>query len=124
MVRYYRLGFLNSPLALLTSAGRRLWLRPGKKYLIGRTTAEAGQLAITHKTISRKHLTITVDPVVEGAAQDLASRSKVTLEDLQTSKGTSVNGQSIQGQKYVVSELEAEILMGKCPDILKYVSTL
>jgi pSer/pThr/pTyr-binding forkhead associated (FHA) protein len=109
---------------LLTDAGRRTWLRPGKKYLIGRTSAEAGQLIATHKSISRKHLTITVDSVAEGAAQDLVSRSKITLEDLQTSKGTSVNGQSIQGQKYVVSEPEVEFLMGKCPEAFRYVRML
>ncbi|CAI4219306.1 unnamed protein product [Parascedosporium putredinis] len=48
--------------------GRKLWLRPGKRYLIGRTSSEAGQLVITHKTISRKHLSITVDAVPEGDA--------------------------------------------------------
>lgn len=46
--------------------GRRLWLRPGKLYLFGRTVSEPGQFAISDKTISRKHLTIQVDEVPEG----------------------------------------------------------
>ncbi|KAI9172252.1 putative transporter MCH2 [Paramyrothecium foliicola] len=95
--------------------GRRLWLRPGKTYLFGRTAAEPGQLAISHNTISRKHLTITVYPVAEGQAHDLARRSHLTIEDLATKIGTTVNGQKIKGVKYVVETTEAEIVMGKCP---------
>ncbi|RBQ85319.1 hypothetical protein VDGD_20842 [Verticillium dahliae] len=46
--------------------GRQLWLRPGKLYLFGRTASEPGQLAISHKTISRKHMTIKIEPVANG----------------------------------------------------------
>lgn len=73
-----------------TETGRKLWLRPGKLYLFGRTAAErtsyskswaitdlgtntnfgsnglAGQLAVSDKTISRKHITIQVENVIEG----------------------------------------------------------
>jgi len=68
------------------STGKKLWLRPGKTYLFGRTVAEgmfnqfwivcatklthdlclAGQLTISDKTVSRKHLTIHIDNVPEG----------------------------------------------------------
>ncbi|PNY28547.1 Nibrin [Tolypocladium capitatum] len=98
-----------------TSTGRRLWLRPGKTYLFGRTAAEPGQLAISHNTISRKHLTITVDRVEESHAYRLTSRSKLTIEDLATKIGTIVNGQKIKGSKYVVDGREVEMTMGKCP---------
>ncbi|KYK57567.1 hypothetical protein DCS_04578 [Drechmeria coniospora] len=77
---------------------------------------KAGQLAISHNTISRKHLTITVDNVEPGAAQQLTSRSKLTIEDLATKIGTVVNGQKIRGEKHVVVGDEADIVMGKCPD--------
>ncbi|CAM1504705.1 Fc.00g022960.m01.CDS01 [Cosmosporella sp. VM-42] len=95
--------------------GRRLWLRPGKTYLFGRTAAEPGQLAISHNTISRKHLTITVGDVEEGGAHKPSSRSKLTIEDLATKIGTVVNGQKIKGSKYVVEGETAEMTMGKCP---------
>ncbi|PFH56472.1 hypothetical protein XA68_16465 [Ophiocordyceps unilateralis] len=95
--------------------GRRLWLRPGSTYLFGRTAAEPGQLAVSHSTISRKHLTITVAPVGEGQSQQVSTRSKLTLEDLATKTGTEVDGHKIKGSKYVVNESKVEILMGKCP---------
>lgn len=75
----------------------------------------AGQLAIVHNTISRKHLTITIGSVEEGEAFNPSSRSKVTIEDLKTKIGTVVNGQKIKGAKVEVSEEKIEMTMGKCP---------
>ncbi|KAL7924082.1 hypothetical protein ACQKWADRAFT_287204 [Trichoderma austrokoningii] len=95
--------------------GRRLWLRPGKTYLFGRTAAEAGQLAISHITISRKHLTITVQKVAEGQAHNLSSRSHIKIEDLGTKIGTVVNGQRIKGGAYDTQVEEYEIIPGKSP---------
>ncbi|KAF4592083.1 DNA damage response protein RcaA [Ophiocordyceps camponoti-floridani] len=95
--------------------GRRLWLRPGATYLFGRTAAEPGQLAVSHNTISRKHLTITVAPVGEGQSQQVLTRSSLTIEDLATKIGTEVDGHKIKGSKYVVTESKAELMMGKCP---------
>ncbi|RCI08068.1 hypothetical protein L249_7825 [Ophiocordyceps polyrhachis-furcata BCC 54312] len=94
---------------------RRLWLRPGNTYLFGRTAAEPGQLAISHNTISRKHLTITVAPVGEGQSQQLSSRSGLTIEDLSTKTGTEVDGNKIKGSKYVVTDSCVHFIMGKCP---------
>jgi nijmegen breakage syndrome protein 1 len=63
---------------LLTHSGKKLWLRPGKKFLFGRTHSEGmryfyracskltvvdGQFVVADKTISRQHLTIEVDSV-------------------------------------------------------------
>ncbi|RFU78715.1 campothecin resistance conferring [Trichoderma arundinaceum] len=95
--------------------GRRLWLRPGKTYLFGRTAAEPGQLALSHNTISRKHLTITVDSVTEGHAHNLSSRSHIKIEDLATKLGTVVNGQKIKGNIFDAQVEEYEIMLGKCP---------
>ncbi|KAM6537746.1 hypothetical protein FALCPG4_003652 [Fusarium falciforme] len=95
--------------------GRRLWLRPGKTYLFGRTAAEPGQLAISHNTISRKHLTLTVSPVEDGQAHNPTSRSMLTIEDLATKIGTVVDGEKIKGKKKVVQGVTAEFTMGKCP---------
>lgn len=52
--------------------------------------------------------------------QSLTSRSQLTIEDLNTSKGTFIDGQSIQGQKHVVSTECTEVTLGKCPDIFRY----
>ncbi|KAH7313493.1 hypothetical protein B0I35DRAFT_274119 [Stachybotrys elegans] len=95
--------------------GRRLWLRPGKSYLFGRTASEPGQLAISHNTISRKHLTITVEDVAHGQAYNPSSRSKVVIEDLGTKTGTLVNEQRVKGDKHVVETPQVDIMMGKCP---------
>ncbi|KAK2017136.1 FHA domain-containing protein [Colletotrichum eremochloae] len=99
--------------------GRRLWLRPGKRYLFGRTASEPGQLAISHKTISRKHLTIEVSAVPDGESENLSSRSKVTIEDLGTKTGTTVDGHKYKGEKHVITEAVAEIKMGGCPDMFR-----
>jgi nucleoid DNA-binding protein len=80
----------------------------------------AGQLAISHSTISRKHLTITIDTVSDGFAQHLNSRSKLSIEDLGTKMGTIVNGQKIRGGKYVAAGADVEVTMGKCPSKFRY----
>lgn len=54
--------------------------------------------------------------------QNLASMSSLTIEDLNTKIGTSVNGISIQGQKHVVTERSVEIKMGRCPYLFRYVA--
>ncbi|KAH6847054.1 hypothetical protein B0I37DRAFT_374186 [Chaetomium sp. MPI-CAGE-AT-0009] len=99
--------------------GRSLWLRPGKTYLFGRTVAEAGQLAISDKTISRKHITIHVDNVPEGGGRNLRSRSTVTIEDLDSKKGTLLNGVQIRGQKKTLSEDVNEVKLGMCSKLLR-----
>ncbi|KAL1895682.1 hypothetical protein Sste5346_005153 [Sporothrix stenoceras] len=97
--------------------GRRLWLRPGKRYLFGRTRAEPGQLVISDKTISRKHLTIEVAAVRDGEGSDVDARSQVTVEDLATKIGTVVNGTQIRGTKHVLTEDRTTIKMGHMADL-------
>ncbi|KAI0505705.1 hypothetical protein F5B22DRAFT_651503 [Xylaria bambusicola] len=101
---------------------RRLWLRPGKRYLFGRTVAEPGQLAIQGpgaERVSRKHVTITVDPVVEGRAEVVGSRSKVTVEDLGSKGGTKVNGHKYRSETCTLSEDENTIQMGSFPPMFR-----
>ncbi|ORY57914.1 uncharacterized protein BCR38DRAFT_82308 [Pseudomassariella vexata] len=95
--------------------GKRLWLRPGKRYLFGRTVAEPGMLAIKGEkanTVSRKHVIIQVDPVCEGEGQNPRGRSKVTVEDLCSKIGTTVNGKKFKGEKYVITTDENVLQMG------------
>ncbi|KAK3690150.1 hypothetical protein B0T22DRAFT_189013 [Podospora appendiculata] len=101
--------------------GRKLWLRPGKLYLFGRTASEPGLLAISDKTISRKHLTIQVAKVPEGGGRNLHSRSQVTIEDLNAKKGTLLNGVQIRGEKKKLSEAVNEVKLGMCPKLFRIV---
>ncbi|KAH6615435.1 hypothetical protein B0J18DRAFT_402392 [Chaetomium sp. MPI-SDFR-AT-0129] len=99
--------------------GRVLWLRPGKVYLFGRTVAEPGQLAISDRTISRKHITIKIDDVPDGGGRNLRSRSTATVEDLDSKKGTLLNGVQIRGQKAQLVEDANEVKLGACSKVLR-----
>ncbi|KAM7191128.1 hypothetical protein V8F20_009446 [Naviculisporaceae sp. PSN 640] len=101
--------------------GRKLWLRPGKRYLFGRTVSEAGQLAISDKTVSRKHVVIQVDTVPEGDARNINSRSNVTIEDMEAKKGTLLNGVQIRGKTKTLTEPVNEVKLGLCPKLLRIV---
>lgn len=84
----------------------------------------AGQLAMSHSTISRKHLTITVlSPAdAEDPSSQLASRSRLAIADLATKLGTVVNGHQLKGSSIVVDDPLVEIYMGKCPSPFRYLS--
>ncbi|KXJ91295.1 hypothetical protein Micbo1qcDRAFT_233825 [Microdochium bolleyi] len=95
--------------------GRSLWLRPGKRYLFGRTVAEPGQLAIKgdlSKSVSRKHCTITVDAVPAGDGLHPNRRSVITVEDLGSKGGTRINGQKIKGESVVLNGDTNTLQMG------------
>lgn len=103
-------------------SNKRVWLRPGKRYLFGRTVAEPGQLAIQGpgaERVSRKHVTITVDKVEEGHAEVMGSRSKVTIEDLGSKGGTKVNGQKYRGETCILSQDENTLQMGSFPPLFR-----
>ncbi|KAM7223569.1 hypothetical protein V8F06_001043 [Rhypophila decipiens] len=101
--------------------GRKLWLRPGKLYLFGRTVTQPGQLTISDKTVSRKHVTIQVDAVPEGGARNIHSRSNITIEDLNAKKGTLLNGIQIRGEKKTLTEPSNEVKLGLCPKLFRIV---
>ncbi|KAI1384000.1 uncharacterized protein F4822DRAFT_58213 [Hypoxylon trugodes] len=95
--------------------GKRLWLRPGKRYLFGRTVAEPGQLAIKGEgaeKVSRKHVTIQVDEVPEGDGDLVSSRSRVTIEDLGSKGGTWINEEKVKGEKRILSQDVNVLQMG------------
>ncbi|KUJ18793.1 uncharacterized protein LY89DRAFT_706435 [Mollisia scopiformis] len=95
--------------------GKRLWLRPGKRFLIGRTQSEDGQFLVVDKTISRKHLVVEVDEVPPADCANPKLRSKITLTDLKTKIGTLVNGEQIRGREYVLDQPENIVTIGKYP---------
>ncbi|KFX89486.1 hypothetical protein V490_06987 [Pseudogymnoascus sp. VKM F-3557] len=96
-----------------TFNGKRLWLRPGKRFILGRTLADSGGFAIANKTISRKHLVVEVDEVKPGDSARLHTRSRITLEDLNTKIGTLVNGDQIRGQRRVLEDKDYDIRLGQ-----------
>ncbi|RFU30901.1 hypothetical protein B7463_g5451, partial [Scytalidium lignicola] len=100
--------------------GKRLWLRPGKKFLFGRTVAEGGQFCISDKTISRRHLTVEIEPVEANDCSKPNFRSKLILEDLNTKIGTLVNGEQKRGQR---AELENDVnvvSLGRYPHLFRF----
>ncbi|PSR88769.1 hypothetical protein BD289DRAFT_226845 [Coniella lustricola] len=85
--------------------GRKLWLRPGNKYLFGRTSNSGERIRIPYKTISRQHLTIFVGTVNPDDGTKLESRSTITLEDHGNKHGgTYINGTNINREKYVLTK--------------------
>ncbi|EHY52040.1 hypothetical protein HRR83_003401 [Exophiala dermatitidis] len=95
--------------------GKRMWLKPGQKYLFGRVKREGVQFAIDHKTVSRKHFIIIVDPVKEGDAAHIHARTRISIEDQKSKSGTSVNGEIIKGVSKELKSAENSIRPGTCP---------
>ncbi|KAI0183056.1 hypothetical protein EV127DRAFT_33905 [Xylaria flabelliformis] len=101
---------------------KRVWLRPGKRYLFGRTVAEPGQLAIQGpgaERVSRKHVTIAVDKVEDGHAEVMRSRAKITIEDLGSKGGTKVNGQKYRNETCTLSQDSNTLQMGSFPPLFR-----
>ncbi|KAJ5209893.1 hypothetical protein N7491_009702 [Penicillium cf. griseofulvum] len=78
--------------------GKRVWLRPGKKYLFGRFYRDGVRHAVNHNSISRKHMTIEISSVNPRDGLSPRARSNITITDLDSKKGTVVDGRRIQGE--------------------------
>ncbi|RMZ75527.1 hypothetical protein DV738_g5418, partial [Chaetothyriales sp. CBS 135597] len=86
--------------------GKRLWLKPGKKYLFGRVKRDGVRFAIEHKTVSRRHLVIEVGEVQDGEVAQLHARTKVRIIDQNSKSGTTVNGHILKGSDLPSRELD------------------
>ncbi|RMD40194.1 hypothetical protein DV735_g4936, partial [Chaetothyriales sp. CBS 134920] len=86
--------------------GKRLWLKPGKKYLFGRVKRDGVRFAIEHKTVSRRHLVIEVGEVEDGEVGQLHARTKVRIIDQNSKSGTTVNGHILKGGDLPSRELD------------------
>ncbi|KIX00243.1 uncharacterized protein Z518_10382 [Rhinocladiella mackenziei CBS 650.93] len=95
--------------------GKRMWLKPGQKYLFGRVKREGVRFAIDHKTVSRKHFIIEVDAVKEGDVGQVHARTRVRIEDQNSKSGTSVNGELIKNTSKELKNAENSIRPGTCP---------
>ncbi|MCJ1402800.1 hypothetical protein MMC11_006021 [Xylographa trunciseda] len=85
--------------------GKKVWLRPGKKYLFGRTKFDGSKYAgfvISHKSISRKHLTLSVSDIKPGAGSLVHTKSELSLQDENTKVGTEIDGEKVKGEKRIL----------------------
>jgi hypothetical protein len=125
--------------ATLASPGEKIYSRTNISRLYGPSSCYpfrlltcqlAGGFAIANKTISRKHLVVEVDEVKPGDSVSLwtlhlpdnisnlpkarlHTRSRITLEDLNTKIGTLVNGDQIRGQRRVLEDKDNDIRLGQ-----------
>ncbi|KAI8920582.1 hypothetical protein BC831DRAFT_478415 [Entophlyctis helioformis] len=68
--------------------GSRIWLRPGSSLTIGRQAADVA--LVDCRSVSRRHATISVAPLADSDASDLAAWPLVSLEDHGSKLGTHV----------------------------------
>ncbi|KAL2826531.1 DNA damage response protein RcaA [Aspergillus pseudoustus] len=100
--------------------GKRLWLRPGKKYLFGRVKKDGVRHIIKNGSVSRKHLVIEVSPVEAGNSGRVHARSNISITDLSTKFGTHLDGERIPGdESRKLTGEEHEIQLGNHQPLLR-----
>ncbi|KAL2864354.1 DNA damage response protein RcaA [Aspergillus lucknowensis] len=92
--------------------GKRVWLRPGRKYLFGRYKKDGVRHAIPAQSVSRKHLVIEVSPVKAGDSGRINAKRDILISDQQTKYGTIVDGERIQGEAKKLNGKEHTIQLG------------
>lgn len=95
--------------------GKRMWLKPGKKYLFGRVKKDGVRFAIDHKTVSRKHFVITVAEVKDEDVGRVHARTKVTITDENSKAGTNIDGELIKDKSQELKNAITSIRPGSCP---------
>ncbi|RAL11887.1 DNA damage response protein RcaA [Aspergillus homomorphus CBS 101889] len=98
--------------------GKRVWLRPGKKYLFGRVKKDGVRHAISNNTISRKHVLIEISPVKPGDGSHIHTKSEINVTDLGSKHGTKVNGEKISGSMKLRGE-DHELQLGRYEHLLR-----
>ncbi|GAD96338.1 DNA damage response protein RcaA [Paecilomyces variotii No. 5] len=93
--------------------GKRVWLKPGKKYLFGRIKQDGVRHAIQHASISRKHFVIDVSSVKPGDGSHIHTRSEITVSDQGSKCGTTVDGEQIKGLSKRLGREEHRIVLGR-----------
>ncbi|PQE22956.1 hypothetical protein CJF30_00008568 [Rutstroemia sp. NJR-2017a BBW] len=72
------------------------------------------------KSISRQHLEITIAANNPLDCANPKSRARVTLKDLNTKIGTTVNGEQIRGQEHVLTKDENEVFLGRLKQVFRF----
>ena len=107
--------------SLTSGTGKRLWLKPGQRYLFGRVKKDGVRFLIEHKSISRKHFVIEVDKVKDGDAAHIHVRSKVTITDLNSKGGTHLDGQTLKDTSQELTKAEHSVKPGSYPTPLRLI---
>ena len=112
------------PRDLLTKrVDKKIWLRPGKKYLFGRTKQQTGGrdagFRVEHKSISRQHLTIIVANVQSGNGIIVNTRSEITLKDENTKFKTEIDGEKIQNESRALRKTEHIFKLGNLDHVFR-----
>lgn len=99
--------------------GKRIWLRPNSRLVLGRMRPQKKLelfYKIDIKSISRVHLVVNVAPVEEKEGVDIYKRSRITLQDSNTTFGSVVNDVKVKRMDYLLPTGvdEFKIVMGKC----------
>ncbi|KAK5070705.1 hypothetical protein LTR70_010660 [Exophiala xenobiotica] len=95
--------------------GKRMWLKPGKKYLFGRVKKDGVRFAIDHKTVSRKHFIITIDDVKDEDVGRVHARTSITITDENSKAGTNIDGELIKNKSQELKNAVTSIRPGSCP---------
>ena len=98
--------------------GKRVWLRPGQRYLFGRVKKDGVYRALDHKGVSRRQCIIEVGTVESGHASLLHTRSTITVTDEKSKAGTQVDGQVLKGNSKELTGSEHHLKLGAYPHVL------
>ncbi|KAI9872672.1 MAG: hypothetical protein M1830_001310, partial [Pleopsidium flavum] len=100
---------------------KRVWLRPGKKYLFGRTRPQraSGGVFIDDKSISRQHLTISLAAVQLGDGSKVHPRSELSVKDENSKLGTQLDGEQIRGQSKILTKDEHVFKLGNFEQLFR-----
>jgi len=101
-----------------TDAGKRVWLRPGQRYLFGRVKKDGVFQAIDHKGVSRRQCVIEVGKVSPGDGSLLHARSKIVVTDEKSRSGTFVDGKLLKGTSEELKGLQHHLKLGAYPHLL------
>ncbi|CRG83473.1 DNA damage response protein RcaA [Talaromyces islandicus] len=99
--------------------GKRVWLKPGKKYLFGRIKQAGIRHVIQDISISRKHLVVEVSPMQPGDGAHVHKKSLLTVTDQNSKCGTTIDGVQIRGSSKVLTEDEHTLQLGRYQPALR-----
>lgn len=96
-------------------AGKKIWLRPGRSLLLGRTGHSGSpterSYRIDFRGVSRKHLIIAVAPSRPGDSYRVNAKSQLTITD-ESKVGTYLDGTKFTGTSKILYNAEHSIQLG------------
>ncbi|KAI4097013.1 MAG: hypothetical protein LQ339_006869 [Xanthoria mediterranea] len=107
-----------------TLQNKRTWLRPGQKYLYGRSKDPNSRRSIgfgpEEKSVSRKHITITVSAAKPGSGSSVPTRSEIRIQDEGAKFGTEIDGERVpSGSSALLQNDEHSFRLGKTAHIFR-----